>query len=216
MTAETSVEHELPAARNKLHDAISNLIDPRPERLDNQTHWLNPRYHELREAISSHGGASGGHKPQSQAPAWVDAIMVAEKIDKRCRQLVPETPILECDDYATVQRLRIYSIRKWRPQDTPLVLTAAIDLEKFIVDIDELFAPKPKDLPDKCPRCNVARVPREIDDPTTDSGKATIRIAALQITATGCTCNNCGQHWPPSKLMFLGLLLGYRIQGVIE
>lgn len=198
---------DLPGVRNKLDDAISDLIDPRPEHVNDRTVWLNPRYHDLREALTSQR-AGGKHQPQSQPPAWVDAIDVITKIDCRAYQLEPDTPIAECDDYPTVQRLRVHAARKWRPQDIPAILKTTNDLHTYITDIDKLFARPPKYLPDKCPRCNQRKATRRLDNET-------VRVPALQITDIGCTCNNCHHHWPPDQLMFLGRLLGYRIQGVL-
>ena len=82
---------------------------------------------------------------------------------------------------------------------------------------DELFAPDPLYLPDKCPHCNHTHATRQINDNTTDTGKATIRTPALQITTEhGCLCNNCKATWTPDRLQFLGKLLGYRIEGITE
>ncbi|MBY0440971.1 MAG: hypothetical protein K2Q25_02350 [Mycobacteriaceae bacterium] len=201
-------QQDLPSARNKLNDAISNLIDPRPEHINNRTIWLNPRYHDLREALTSQR-PGGKHQPRSQPPAWIDAIDTLTQIDNHIHQLEPDTPIADCDDHPTVQRLRAHAARKWRPQDVPDIIKTSNDLQAYAISIDKLFAQPPKYLPDKCPRCNQRKAARTLDGET-------VRVPALQITEAGCTCNNCHNHWPPIQLAWLGSLLGYRIQGVAE
>lgn len=203
-----TIERELPAARTKLHDAISNLIDPRPQTHDGHTAWISPRYHELRDALDSQR-IGARHKPQSQPPAWLDAIDLLRTIDHRARQLEPQAPIAQCDDYPTVQRLRFHGIRTWRPQDVTMIVVVTNDLAGFTADIDKLFAQPPKYLPDPCPHCNHLKATRTLDGET-------IRTPALQITDTGANCLHCHAHWEPDRLMFLGKLLGYRIEGITE
>ncbi|VAZ77484.1 hypothetical protein LAUMK4_05851 [Mycobacterium persicum] len=218
----------LPAARRLLADAISSLIDPQPWVDNNRTYWLDSRYHQLRDALTAQRvGAS--HKPASKPPAWIDAIDLLRDIDRRTceieqqvldllnpetRQQIPAWIIGDCDDWPTVQRLRqVDGWRKWRPQDTALIGTITGDLARFITRIDQLFAAAPKTLPDKCPQCGNSETRRRIDDGGIVS---TSRVPALQITDDGCTCQHCKAHWPPDRLVFLGRVLGYRIEGVIE
>jgi hypothetical protein len=206
---EPAVDGALQPARQALQDAISDLIDPRPEPSDQGTQWLDSRYHDLRDALTSQRIGSRS-KPQSQPPAWLDAIDLLKTIDQRARELEPSWPISECDEYPTIQRLRQLDARKWRPQDVQEIDTITGDLNKYAVDIDKLFSNPPKYLPDPCPRCRNTHA-RRLDD----EGKPT-RIPALAITDDGCTCNVCKEYWPPERLMFLGRVLGYRIEGVIE
>ncbi|MGV7794886.1 DUF7341 domain-containing protein [Mycobacterium kansasii] len=199
----------LPAARRQLADAISALIDPRPYLTDQGLQWLDSRYCDLRDALTAQRVGSS-HKPGPKDPAWLAAIHLLKVIDRRAQTLEPAWPISDCDEYPTVQRLRQLDTRKWRPQDTELVTKIAADITKDAADIDALFAPSPKFLPDPCPSCHHSHA-RRLDD----EGKPT-RIPALAITDDGCRCNVCKEHWPLDRLMFLGRVLGYRIEGVIE
>jgi hypothetical protein len=199
---------KLPFARQKLEDTISDLIDPRPEYHDGKMHWLNPRYHELREALTSRP-AGARTKSGPQPPGWIDAIDLLTKIDHRIHELAADYVVSECDDLAAVQRLRYLVARKWAPEQVEDVETITSDLAGYVEDIDRLFAPAPKYLPDKCPHCGHDKAARTVDGQT-------IRMPALQITDDGCTCNNCQDHWPPDRLVFLGRVLGYRIEGVLD
>jgi hypothetical protein len=199
----------LQPARAALSDAISALVDPRPHLTDQGLQWLDSRYHDLREALTSQRlGAS--HAAGPKEPAWLAAIHLLKIIDRRAQALEPCWPINDCDEYPTIQRLRQLDTRKWRPQDTNLVQRITNDLAKDAGDIDALFAPAPKYLPDKCPNCQNAHAHRKDEE-----GKPT-RIPALAITDDGARCGSCREHWPLDRLMFLGRVLGYRIEGVID
>lgn len=202
----------LPQAKRLLADAISSLIDPQPWVDNNRTHWLDSRYHQLRDALTAQRvGAS--HKPASKPPAWIDAIDLLKDIDHQAHLWEPAWPVSDCDDWPTVQRLRQVDLRKWRPQDVTLITTITGDLARFIARIDQLFAAAPKTLPDKCPQCGNSETRRRVDD---GGVTATSRVPALQITDDGCTCQHCKAHWPPDRLVFLGRVLGYRITGVVD
>lgn len=222
----TPTEGNLPQAKRLLGDAISSLIDPQPWVDNNRTHWLDSRYHQLRDALTAQRIGSS-HKPASKPPAWIDAIDLLRDIDHRTceieqqvldllnpetRQQIPAWIIGDCDDWPTVQRLRqVDGWRKWRPQDTGLIGAIAGDLARFITRIDQLFAAAPLYLPDKCPSCDHSKARRR----DRDTGE-TINVPALQITTDGANCNNCHEKWSTDKLVFLGRVLGYRIAGVID
>jgi hypothetical protein len=138
--ATTQPDGSLPEARKNLADAISALIDPRPHLTDQGLQWLDSRYHDLREALTSQRlGAS--HAAGPKEPAWLAAIHLLKIIDRRAQALEPCWPINDCDEYPTIQRLRQLDTRKWRPQDTALVTRITGDLSKDAAEIDKLFAP---------------------------------------------------------------------------
>ncbi|MGV7251908.1 DUF7341 domain-containing protein [Mycobacterium kansasii] len=206
----------LPQAKRLLGDAISALIDPRPQHLDGHTHWLNPLYHELREAIDAQRIGSSRGKPESQAPLWVAALAALIEIDTLAHRHEPHWPISDCDDYPTVQRFRIIDSRKWRPQDTDIIEELTKELVKLADTVNKLFAVPPKFLDGPCPHCQ-AKIARRLND----EGEY-VRGPALRIDINGpddcsATCNNCGEHWDRRELRFLGRLLGCpEIEGVIE
>lgn len=209
-THPTPTDGNLPQAKRQLADAISNLIDPKPWVDNNTTHWLDSRYHQLRDALTAQRIGSS-HKPASKPPAWIDAIDLLKDIDHQIHLWEPAWPIADCDDWPAVQRLRQVDLRKWRPQDTELINQIVAGLTRFAARIDQLFAAAPLYLPDKCPSCDHAKARRH----DRDTGE-NINVPALEITTDGATCNNCHEKWPADRLVFLGRVLGYRISGLIE
>jgi hypothetical protein len=205
---------QLQPARQALADAISDLVDPRPQYTDQGLQWLDSRYHELREALTSQRLGSS-HQHQSQAPAWVDAIDLLKDIDHKTRGWEPDWPINDCDEYPTIQRLRQIDARKWRPQDVTTINTITNDIARYNIRINELLEPaRIIYLANPCPHCHKTethRTPKGETEP--------IRVAALQITSDTdiqANCNHCHSHWPKAELQFLGRLLGNRIEGVTE
>lgn len=225
VTTEANVEHQLPAARTKLHDAISDLIDPRPQTTDTgEIRWLDSLYDQLTDAVPGQFlGRSGLQK--SQPPMWIDASDLLTEIDAAIRQWQPDThtflPIcpgiiltipLPPNQPAAIHRLNLINQKRWRPQDTKLINSYANQLEGWVKRIDNLFAENhTKHLPAPCPACNIQTVYR------TDAAGERVRQPALQITILGCECMNCHHVWGPQLFMHLARVLGYRLpEGVLE
>jgi hypothetical protein len=214
--ATTQPDGSLPEARRNLADAISALIDPRPQTNNGALVWLDPRYHELREAIDAQ--RAGGHrsKPVSQAPLWVGALATLIEIDTLAHTHEPCWPISDCDDYPTVQRFRVIDARTWRPQDVDLIDKLTTKIVELIADLDKLFAIPPKFLNSPCPTCEATTVRRLNDDGEYVRGPA-LRIDINGPDDCSATCHNCGRYWDRRELPFLGRQLGCpQIEGVID
>lgn len=212
------------AAMQRLDNAISALIDPKPEtrQLDDGStaiEWLDPLYTQLVEAVPGEKKHRTGVST-SQPPMWIDASDLLHKINQMIISWEKHWPIplpsmwpfAYDDEYPTIQRLRILNRRKWRPQDTTTVETHAAHLESWADKIRELLADTPKlTLPNPCPNCDVAIVYRH------DSAGDLVRRPALNIGQHGCECQNCHYIWSPAYFTHLAMVLGYdKPQGVLE
>lgn len=212
------------AAMQRLDDAISALIDPKPEtrKLEDgstRIEWLDPLYTQLVEAIPGEKKHRTGVSA-SQPPMWVDASDLLHRINQTVTSWEKHWPIplpsmwpfAYDDEYPTVQRLRILNRRKWRPQDTSTVESNAALIESWADKIRDLLADTPKlTLPNPCPACGEKIVYRR------DSAGELVRRPALQIGAHGCQCQNCQYLWEPAYYTHLAAVLGYDLpEGVLE
>lgn len=202
----------LPAARQRLHEAISALIDPRPYPLEGGRYtWLDSLYMTLRDALTDCRAGTGGHQTIA-LPFWADAMKWLNTIDIGVHHWHPQWPLSDIDEYPTILRLQALDDRKWRPQDCAHINHMAANLEHWAIQITKLFEAKPKHLPNPCPRCGAKTVHRRTDD-----DDQPIRQPALQITDAGATCGQCHTTWPPEQLQFLGRLLGYpKPDGILD
>lgn len=218
----TSRKHAKPAPPHTHHDgtlqlaittltnAIHALCDPQPHPLNTGRTWLDSRYQQLRDAIST--ASVSGHNsstPASLIPAQIDALKLTITIDTRTaihvahweNQLANTTPA----------RLQQLTDRTWRPQDTQPITNTATEIQSWTKAINDLFAPKPLYLPDPCPHCHHTHAYR-----LNDEGER-VRTPALTVTAArGAYCAHCHDIWPPDQLLFLGRILGYRTEGINE
>lgn len=224
MVLESPTDGQLQPARKALADAISDLIDPRPQPTDQGLQWLDSRYSDLREALTAQRIGSS-HKPASKPPGWLDAIELLARIDAAVHGWEPAWPISDCDEYPTIQRLRQLDARKWRPQDTALVARIASDIAAFIQAIDKLLEP-PRIiyLANPCPECAKTETYRKPEA----AGEPPIRVAALQITYDAtcdgdhkdthiqASCNHCRTIWTKDQLGILGRRIGNKIEGVLD
>lgn len=226
MTSPAPLEEDgnIVAAMRRLDNAISALIDSKPttRQLDDDStriEWLDPLYTQLVEAIPGEKKHRTGVSA-SQPPLWIDATDLLQKINSTVVSWEKNWPILLPsmwkfayeDEYPTIQRLRILSRRKWRPQDTSKVDSYAALLESWAEKIIDLLADTPKlTLPNPCPSCDTAIVYRH------DSAGDLVRRPALQIGANGCECQNCHYVWAPEYFQHLANVLGYELpEGVLE
>ncbi len=204
----------LPQALNALADAVHALTQQRAHHIEGRgTTWIPDRYSTLRQALYGSRGAGGHHRmPGSMIPAWVDAMKLLIHIDTRTHGITPRLRDTDTADGSTPSRLRWFAERKFRPQDSQQLETVATEIASWSIAIDDIFAPKPKFLPDRCPRCGNDHTYRKTDD-----GQK-VRSPALELTVErGCRCLSCHDVWPPSELQFLGRLLGYKPpSGVVE
>ena len=223
MTAQPAEDGNLPYALQKLSEAISALIDPKPTTINREDgattiHWLDSLYVQLVEAVPGEKQHRSG-VAASQAPLWVDATDQLQKIDRTITSWHPKQPIFDGDlspqhppTPASVARLQAIEKIAWRPQDCGLIEEYTATLLAWCDKIRELLADTPKlTLPNPCPACGVKIVYRR------DSGGEQVRRPALQIGAHGCTCANCGYTWAPDLFVHLSRVLGYEMpEGVLE
>lgn len=201
--AKTQKRDALPVAREKLFDAINDLIHIRRYTLQPESGRLKrvkllSRYDELVESVEAHRGGHGGHW-QGQLPFWADALVLVLEVDAAVLKMCPHPHRWRG---WTEQRLIWLEQQKWTPQETAKLFRMASELQGFVKRIDTLFAPKPIPLKDPCPECGEKTAYREGDEKDKP-----IRVPALQINDAGCTCGNCSANWPVERLPLLGKLL---------
>lgn len=216
-------DDNLPEARRHLEDAVSALIDPKPEHTDAGITWLDSLYDQLYDAIPGEQGA-GNHAARSMPPLWADAVDMLGVIDSEVRKWQPAVPAtfigplkpgwcrLHTSQAPTVTRLAfIVAERAWRPQDARLLDDWTTQLQRWAIDIAAKLTPDAKwTLPNPCPACNVATVYRY------DAGDR-VRKPALHIGPLGCECLNCHHVWGPQLFQLLASVLGYPLpDGVLQ
>lgn len=206
MTATT--EHQLPAARAKLRDAISDLIDPQAETIDGEIVYIDSLYDQLIEAVPGQFLGRTNGAARSQPPLWIDAADLLTTIDRTVRTWQPTIP----DRITTITRLGRIQQHRWRPQDTQLITDYTRQLDDWTNRITTLFTETHiKHLPAACPACNKKTVYRR------DNAGELVRKPALQITTLGCQCQACKTVWGPELFMHLARVLGYQLPaGVLE
>ncbi len=221
MTAAHEDGHEdgnLPAARNKLSNAISALIDPKPNTitLDDGTHrieWVDSLYDQLSDAVPG-GQGNASRVPQSSPPMCIDAVDIMRKIEAATAEWEPRPNIDVSINTPPIAIIRLQAIerRTWRPQDTTLVESIAAEIESWCEQIHTLLNPvKRWSLPNPCPACDTAIVYRR------NSSDEIVRKAALDLGPTGCVCLNCHTTWAPEYFQHLAKVLGYSLPtGVLE
>lgn len=224
MTSPAPLEDgNLPATLRKLGEAISALIDPKPQTIhrdDGTTsiEWLDSLYTQLVEAIPGEKKHRTGVST-SQPPMWIDASDQLVKIDRVVMSWHPAQPLFDGDlspqhppTPVTVARLQAIEGLPWRPQDCSLLEDYVADLLAWCEKIRELLSDAPKlTLPNPCPACGTKIVYR------TDSAGEKVRRPALNIGATGCTCLHCHYTWEPQYFTHLARVLGYEMPaGVLE
>ena len=220
MSAETVTQDgNLPAARRQLSNAISALLDPKPNTrtLDDGTtriDWIEPLYDQLTDAIPG-GQGNASRVPQSSPPMCIDAAELKKEIDTAAAAWEPR-PNIDASKLnlppITILRFQSLEKRGWRPQDTRAVEQIATNIESWCEAIKALLNPIPRwHLPNPCPACDVAVVYHK------NSSDETVRQPALQIGPTGCVCQNCHHEWAPAYFQHLATVLGYELpNGVLE
>lgn len=205
-------ETNLPQAIRDLHNAISALIDPKPHHTDQGITWLDPLYHQLTEAVGKPHNRTGIPSNQRPAPLWLDGWLELQNIDQTVRMWEPRSPNTDSDNHPTIYRLRLLEQRKYRPQDTQILFDRAREIRCWVDRIDDMLI-KRRPVPLRgyaCPSCGTKTTRRR------DNTGTWVRVAALQVTERGATCQHCGEHWPPGRLLFLGRVLGNHIEGITD
>lgn len=218
MSQPIETDGNLPAARNKLSNAISALIDPKPthRQLDdgtNRIEWMDSLYDQLSDAVPG-GQGNASRVPQSSPPMCIDAVDLMRKIEAATAEWEPRPEIDISINTPPIAVIRLQAVerRMWRPQDTTLVEQIAAEIESWCTEIRSLLDPAKRwTLPNPCPACDTAIVYRR------NSANETVRQPALQIGPTGCVCQNCHHTWAPEYFQHLAQVLGYELpSGVLE
>lgn len=214
MAAPVHEDGNLPAAKSRLAEAVSALIDPKPQLDNGKIRWIDSLYDQLVDEIpGSQGNAS--RVPQSSPPLCIDAAELKHEIDTATAAWEPRPAIDASNDHLppmAVVRLQALENRSWRPQDTRAVEQIAGNIESWCESIKSLLNPTPRwHLPNPCPACDKAVVYRK------NSANETVRQPALQIGPAGCVCQNCHHTWAPEYFQHLAQVLGYQLPaGVLE
>jgi hypothetical protein len=209
VSAQPAEDGALQPALQRLHNAISALIDPKPHHHHGQIHWVDSHYDQLRDAVAGQTGPRSGGANHS--PIWTNALVLLQAIDtaihswrnEPCRtDETPHPSTTTPND--TPKRLQTLSAAKWRPQDTAQLETWAAHLENWTRKISALLDPEPTIyLPDPCPICGAETIETSIDGETGHNH-------AIVIRATGALCQRCREVWDtPQRLRILGRMLGY-------
>jgi hypothetical protein len=185
----TREDGELRPALNRLEDAVSALIDPRPEVVDGKTRWTPSLYEQLRDSLPGQQSQGGRNSP-NMGGAWIDCLLIVMQIDDTvsCWQRAgADTP-------ARLQLIETRWATTGRPQDVKSIDQISGILESWVSDIRNLLNPEPKLTPRvPCPECGEKWIHSR------DSGGDLVRRPALHITGEGCRCGHCRILWTPAQ-----------------
>jgi hypothetical protein len=206
-------------AKQRLSDAISKLIDPKPEtrHLEDghiKIEWLDSRYQQLCDEIPGSRG-NKARLPASSPPLCIDAAELKHEIDTAAAVWEPK-PLIDASQSdppaIAVIRLRAVDGRAWRPQDVRHIDGITATITAWCEAIQQLLNPTPKwTLPSPCPACGTKTVYR------INSGGESVRQAALTVGPEGCNCLKCHTLWSPDRFIFLAKVLGYEFtNGICE
>lgn len=103
-TAQPIEDGNLPAARQRLGNAISALIDDKPHTIQHDTQgtrveWVQSLYTQLADAVHTGPGQDGAYLgvPASKPPLWTEAADILRDIDKTIRKWQPDPGIFDGD-----------------------------------------------------------------------------------------------------------------------
>ena len=188
-----AVDEYLPAARKHLDDAISILVDPKPDWRDGSITWVMSWLEQLLIHIAGttrerSGGSAG-------CPIWPDAFDLARDI---------EVTVAGWQKGETTQhRLRLFGERKWRPQDAPQMHDHATSIERWVDAIRSLLDPiSVKEISEPCPACGATAAYRR------NTAGEMVRSAALQLTIDQCKCLKCRVVWQQDHFQLLAAAIG--------
>jgi hypothetical protein len=145
----------LPAALDRLYEAVGGLIDPRKELHAGALLAAPSLYEQLGgeiAATAARGETCGAMR--SMPPVWMDAMDLRGEIDDAVVAWQPGAG-------GTPSRLRRLAARPWRPQDTRSVDQIAGNLDSWTVQIGALLEPQHvKHFSVPCPACGATTVYR--------------------------------------------------------
>ena len=189
-----------------LTDAVDGLAAPQPRHHGGVLIWAPSRYTQLRGALS--GGRRPGGRRRSgwstTAPCWVDSLKLLLAIDSRTAEITRARG----DTRALLEGL---AVARWRVQDVHLIEAITGEILGWVKAVDDLFSSHPIYLPDPCPECRQSWTHRWNDE------GMRVRAPALAVTVEqGCVCQSCHATWGLDRLVFLGRVLGYRLEGLVD
>jgi len=204
ITGHPGADGQLRPALHRLTDAIALLCDPHLEVVAGRHRHTPSWYQQLRDSLA--GGQSEGGGGARLVPIWADALDLLIEIDTAVACWQPAGT-------STPDRLRAIE-HHWtttgRPQDCRQIDQISGIVTSWVTGqggIRRLLTEERRwTLPNPCPACGTAIAYRK------DSGGATVRIPALQISPTGCACAACRTVWPPDKFEWLARVLGYEMR----
>lgn len=215
------VEHEytdsperLNLVINQLADAIHELAGLRPQQitLDNgQTKTIagESRYTEIATNITGRQGTQNGGVARSMPLLWIDAYDWLTKVDTKVKEWAHTT-----GTGTTPNQLYALLELAWRPQDTHQIHEYTKQLKTWSAKADQLIQAEDThrwELTAPCPACGTKTIHRP------DSTGEYVRQAALQLDATGCTCQHCKYTWAPEYYQHLARVLDCPLPaGVLE
>lgn len=189
----------------EFRDAIDDLTGRRTEFYDTDSGKRigvrDSRYQEIQDHLEGQQGSQAGGVARSMPPLWVDAVEWLRVVDAEVAQWVPDRGRAD-----TPARLAYLYEVSWRPQDIGIVTGYTELLRAWVRRADrdlleqdqthrfELVAP--------CPACGVKTVYRR------DSAGEQVRLAALSVTAAGCSCLACRYEWSPEYFQHLANVIG--------
>lgn len=222
-------EQEFRLRLREFRDAVHGLIGARFQnfQLDdgsNRIYEQDCRYQQLRAHLAGQQGSGNGNTHRSLPTVWADAVDLLnshedgnEGIDVLIARWQPDPGVYDGDlteepTPETVRRLRIIEARPWAPANSATLVEIADHCRRWSKQIDDLMDPPPRfDLAAPCPACGESIAYRK------DSAGETVRSAALQVGADGCTCLCCRYTWTPEYFTLLARTIGCRLpEGVLE
>lgn len=204
--ARPQVDPALQGTVTSLADAVDGLAGPQPRHHDGVLVWAPSRYAQLRGALTG-GKRPGGRRRggwSTMAPCFVDALKLLLAIDSRTAEIARAHG-------DTRELLEGLAVARWRVEDVRLIEAITGEVLGWVKAVDDLFASHPIYLPDPCPECRQSWTHR-----WNDEGQL-VRAPALAVTVEhGCICQSCHATWSLDRLVFLGRVLGYRLEGLVE
>lgn len=217
----------LPEARQRLRDAINELIDPRAEQVNGASAEIPSLFTQLYDAIP---GAQGtGHSAaRSLPPLWIDAARLVAWIDTSARKWQPDYDrcrhCKHCQQtLPAVARLALIRKKQWRPQDTALITGYSDLIDQWLAEIKILLTPQPIRALwaaeggehrgfAACPACDKTMAKKR------DNAGEEVGTPALQLMNDGSThCLACKTTWGPEQAMWVCRMLGYPLpDGVLQ
>lgn len=186
---------------DRLNAAVSALLDPRKQMIDNVVYAAAGLYDQLAGEVPAtvrRDYTMAMKAAGSMPPVWVDALDLRVEIDNAVECWHPTGT-------TTPARLRALAARRWRPEESRQVDQLTRNVESWCVEIRSLLDPdRVRRISAPCPACGASHVYRQ------NSAGEDVRQPALQLVGNqGCTCLACRHTWLPQHYLLLSRVLGF-------